>query len=152
MNRNKGAKASQRKQKTRALKLYLVVYLTAVITFFAPQTPTSSPALTRTMVIQQLEPKEYAYQTALLRYGWGKQQHKCLGALWGKESAWNFKASSPTKDYGIPQRHMRLNTQKEINDFLRSPHKQIDWGLKYISIRYKTPCKAWSFWLEKRWY
>lgn len=72
--------------------------------------------------------------------------------MWGKESAWDYTAISPTDDYGIPQRHMRHNTPKQIDAFLENPQTQIDWGLNYIKERYGSPCEAWSFWQKNRWY
>jgi hypothetical protein len=66
-----------------------------------------------------------------------KDQMKCLGLLYGKESAWNYKARSGSH-YGIPQgRSIYLKTA--------TPEQQIQWGLKYIHNRYGTPCAAWAF-------
>jgi hypothetical protein len=66
-----------------------------------------------------------------------KKQMKCLGLLYGKESAWNPNARSGSH-YGIPQgRSIYLKTAL--------PEQQIRWGLKYIHNRYGTPCKAWEF-------
>jgi hypothetical protein len=66
-----------------------------------------------------------------------KSQMKCLGLLYGKESAWNYKARLGSH-YGIPQgRSIYLKTA--------TPEQQIKWGLKYIHNRYGTPCKAWAF-------
>jgi hypothetical protein len=77
---------------------------------------------------------------------------KCLEKLWTRESHWNHRSISPTDDYGIPQRHMRKNTAKERNAFLKEPMKQIDWGLAYIEHRYGSPCKAWEHSERKGWY
>ena len=99
-----------------------------------------------------LTPKEYAYELAFSKYGWGKSEQKCLGMMWGKESAWDYTAISPTDDYGIPQRHMRNNTKEEIDAFMLNPQTQITWGLNYIEKRYSSPCGAWRFWQENRWY
>lgn len=98
------------------------------------------------------DPKAYAQQTALSRFGWGMVEQKCLRSLWGKESAWDYTAKSPTDDYGIPQRHMRNDSQKEIDNFMKSYTIQIDWGLNYIFTRYGSPCNAWKSWQVKRWY
>jgi len=152
MNRKDGLEALKRARKIRAVKLYLVVYLTAVMTLFSPQTPTQAPKAEAKTEQPSITPRDYAFNTAKSVYGWGKSEHKCLGMLWGKESAWNFNAKSPTDDYGIPQRHMRNNTQEQIADFMKSPFEQIDWGLNYIKVRYSSPCQAWQFWQEKRWY
>lgn len=105
-----------------------------------------------TVLSEMAEPKTYTRITMKTQYGWGDEQFKCLGPLWGKESAWNYEAKSPTHDYGIPQRHMRNNTQEQIKKFLDNPYVQIEWGLNYISVRYGTPCKAWEFWSKNRWY
>lgn len=99
-----------------------------------------------------LTPKEYAYELASSEYGWGKAEQKCLGMMWGKESAWDYTAISPTDDYGIPQRHMRNDTKEEIDAFMLNPQTQIAWGLNYIEKRYSSPCGAWRFWQENRWY
>jgi len=72
--------------------------------------------------------------------------------MWGKESAWNYKSSSTTKDHGIPQRHMSKNSVAEIHAFQIDPVAQINWGLKYIQSRYGSPCKAKAFWELNRWY
>lgn len=82
----------------------------------------------------------------------GKTQFDCVNKLWIKESNWNHKAVSPTHDYGIPQRHMKNKSKKEIEKFLSDPHKQIDWGLGYIAHRYGSPCQAWSHSQRKGWY
>lgn len=128
-----------------------LIFLTAIVLPLALPTPTSSVLLTKEMKLKALQPKDYATVKAA-EYGWGENQRTCLGKLWGKESAWNYKAKSPTHDYGIPQRHMRMNTNAEITDFLKSPHVQIDWGLRYISTRYGSPCAAWRFHLKNNWY
>lgn len=128
-------------------KLMLVLMLNLALA-----TPTKSVPMTEQMKIKMLQPKDYAAHQAKKIYNWGSQQHQCLRALWGKESAWNYKAKSHTQDYGIPQRHMSRNTKSEITDFLKSPHIQIDWGLSYISNRYGSPCAAWQFHLKNNWY
>ena len=65
------------------------------------------------------------------------KQMKCLGLLYGKESAWNPDAVNGSH-YGIPQgRSIYLKTAL--------PEQQIMWGLKYIDNRYGSPCNAWAF-------
>ena len=110
-------------------------------------------------VIKKVEPKEMTPDMArklakskLDDFGWSSKQWSCLSKLWGKESAWNYKAVGPTNDHGIPQRHMSKNTKKEIHAFQSDPVKQINWGLNYIDSRYSSPCGAWSFWEVNRWY
>lgn len=164
MNRKNNANGSTRRKQKWAVRFYLVGYLTFVATFLAPINPTQNPDLKAVRAqAQKLElkaqllkatenPKEMAFRIAKTDYGWGKTEHKCLGVMWGKESAWNHKAKSPTHDYGIPQRHMRNNTPKERAKFLENPLTQIEWGLNYIKVRYGSPCEAWKVWQVRRWY
>jgi hypothetical protein len=100
-------------------------------------------------VISQMPPKSYARMLVVRHFKQPDRQFKCLAHLWGKESAWNYRAKSPTHDYGIPQRHMSRNTRAQIADFMKHPHVQIDWGIGYIKHRYKTPCGALDSWLSR---
>jgi hypothetical protein len=64
------------------------------------------------------------------------KQYRCLELLWNNESRWDPRAANPKSSaYGIPQM-LRLK--------ILDPYRQIDMGLKYISHRYQTPCKAWA--------
>ncbi len=102
--------------------------------------------------MKHLEPRDYAYVQVAIK--WGKRsEYGCLARLWGKESAWNHKAQNPTSSaYGIPQ--FLDATWRAYGYKIRpkSPHVQIDAGLKYITSRYKTPCIAWRAWQRKGWY
>ena len=87
------------------------------------------------------------------------KNYKCLATLYGKESAWNYKAignlTGTHRVYGIPQGK---------SEWLRTanPYQQIDWGLRYIGHRYgytKThegmqpnTCKALNHWKRKGWH
>lgn len=66
-----------------------------------------------------------------------KYQMSCLSKLYGKESAWNWKANSGSH-WGIPQGR---------SEYLRdaTAEEQVRWGLKYIDNRYGSPCAAWNF-------
>ena len=77
------------------------------------------------------------------------KQFTCLQNLWGKESGWNPKAKNLVKSQGlnaggIPQ---LLGMSP-----LTPPTKQIVRGLRYITYRYTTPCKAWEHWQRNGWY
>ena len=89
---------------------------------------------------------------AVEEYGWDGKQFECLEALWNRESNWRWKAKSPTGDFGIPQRHMRKNSEAEIKKFLSDPIEQISWGLSYIEHRYSNPCSAKNHSDLKGWY
>jgi hypothetical protein len=157
MNRKKSVRSYTKSQKVWAVRFYLVAYFAFVLTLLAPISPTQNPYHkldeAKAEQIRTMEtPKETAFRIAETKYGWGRTEQKCLGVMWGKESAWRYKAKSPTHDYGIPQRHMSHNTQEEIDRFLENPTGQIEWGLNYIRVRYDSPCKAWEFWQKRKWY
>ena len=73
------------------------------------------------------------------------KQYKCLGKLYGKESAWNPAAKNGSH-YGIPQGKSEYLAR--VNGY-----KQIQWGLNYITHRYDgDTCKAWAHWLRYGWH
>ena len=102
---------------------------------------------------KRITSKEYA-KGQLTTKNW-----KCIAVLYGKESAWNWKAignlEGTHRVYGIPQGK---------SEWLRTanPLQQIDWGLRYIGHRYgytKThegiqpnTCKALEHWKHKGWH
>jgi len=108
-----------------------------------------SPAQKQEFLIAQMPPKTFARHLVVQHFKNPNKEFSCLKQLWGKESAWNYKAKSPSKDYGIPQRHMSKNTPEQIADFMKHPHIQITWGIGYIKSRYETPCKALHSWLSR---
>lgn len=113
------------------------------------------PVITEKVEPTRLNPEQarIVAKNKLIEYGWTKpQEWKCLNWVWGKESAWNYKATSSTNDHGIPQRNMPNHTKAEKAAFLEDAEKQIDWGLGYIQHRYSTPCKAKAFKERNGWY
>ena len=102
---------------------------------------------------KRITSKEYARGQLTVK------NYKCIATLYGKESAWNYKAvgnlEGTHRVYGIPQGK---------SEFLRTanPLEQIDWGLRYIGHRYgytmthegKQPntCKALDHWKRKGWH
>ena len=72
------------------------------------------------------------------------KQYRCLEVLWNKESRWDPRADNPKSSaFGIPQ----LLKMKELD-----PFKQIDLGLKYITHKHSTPCRALHFHNQRGWY
>jgi hypothetical protein len=87
------------------------------------------------------------------------KNYKCIAVLYGKESAWKWKAvgniGGTQQVYGIPQGK---------SEWLRTanPLEQIDWGLRYIGHRYgytrtieglqPDTCKALDHWKRKGWH
>lgn len=87
------------------------------------------------------------------KYGWGEKQYACLDDLWIKESHWNYRASNKrTGAHGIPQALPATKMDSAGTDWRTNPVTQISWGLRYIEVRYETPCKAWAKFKRSNWY
>ena len=86
-------------------------------------------------------------------YQWGDDQYKCLNRLWTKESHWNYKAHNYRSGaHGIAQALPAVKMEVISSDWRTNPVTQIRWGLRYIDIRYETPCDAWAKWRSHRYY
>jgi len=90
--------------------------------------------------VQYVDYRTYAFYLL----DWNKKQHKCLGLLYGKESAWNPDARNGSH-YGIPQGRSTYLARVD-------GYKQIQWGLNYIGHRYGEPCIAWQHFQDKGWH
>jgi hypothetical protein len=78
-------------------------------------------------------------------YKWSPAQVQCLDTLWNKESHWNFQAHNYRSGaHGIPQALPADKMEVIAMDWRTNPITQIKWGLRYISVRYGTPCAALS--------
>jgi hypothetical protein len=87
------------------------------------------------------------------KYGWGDKQYACLDELWIKESNWNYRASNKQSGaHGIPQALPATKMDSAGTDWRTNPVTQISWGLRYIEVRYETPCKAWAKFKRSNWY
>ena len=76
-------------------------------------------------------------------YKWSSPQVDCLVSLWNLESHWNFKAHNRHSGaHGIPQALPADKMEVIAMDWRTNPITQIKWGLRYISVRYGTPCAA----------
>jgi len=86
-------------------------------------------------------------------YAWDEDEFKCLNRLWTKESHWNYKAhNSRSGAHGIPQALPAIKMEVISDDWRTNPVTQIRWGLRYIDIRYETPCGAWAKFKRSRYY
>ena len=86
-------------------------------------------------------------------YKWSEYQFGCLNKLWTKESHWNYRASNRKSGaHGIPQALPAVKMDVVADDWRTNPVTQIRWGLRYIDIRYETPCRAWSKFQRSRYY
>jgi hypothetical protein len=89
--------------------------------------------------------KKVAKSILMDEYGFAEKEYKCLNQLWTKESNWNYKARNKKSGaHGIPQALPASKMNVVSTDWRTNPVTQIRWGLRYISIRYETPCKALS--------
>ena len=87
------------------------------------------------------------------KYGWGDGQYECLDSLWTKESNWNYRSSNNRSGaHGIPQALPATKMEVIGTDWRTNPVTQISWGLRYIDIRYDTPCKAWAKFKRSKYY
>jgi hypothetical protein len=89
--------------------------------------------------------RKLAKDYASVGYGWQGREWKCLESLWTSESRFDHYAKNQqgSSAFGIAQ----LLGEKD-----RRPEYQILRGLKYISKRYDTPCRAYKFFLKNNYY
>ena len=86
-------------------------------------------------------------------YSWGGDQYTCLNRLWTKESHWNYKAHNYRSGaHGIAQALPASKMEIIGTDWRTNPVTQIRWGLRYIDIRYESPCKAWAKFKRSHYY
>ncbi len=91
-------------------------------------------------------PKQYVSykEYALHLLGYNYKEYKCLSILYGKESAWNPKATNGSH-YGIPQ-----GRSEWLKD--QDGYTQVRWGLDYIGHRYGEPCIALDHFRRFNWH
>ena len=94
-----------------------------------------------------------AKDLVLNKFGWSASQFSCLNKLWTKESNWRYQARNKTSGaHGIAQALPATKMEVIGTDWRTNPVTQINWGLKYISERYETPCLALRKHNRSRWY
>ena len=102
---------------------------------------------------EELGAKRVAKAIMNTEYSWGDEQYSCLNRLWTKESNWNYKARNKrTGAHGIPQALPANRMEIISSDWRKNPVTQMRWGLRYIDIRYETPCKAWAKFKRSKYY
>jgi hypothetical protein len=72
------------------------------------------------------------------------KEFQCFNKIITKESRWNYLAKNGSH-FGLGQ--MRSKHYRDLD-----PFRQIDATLRYVSIRYQTPCKAWAFHQDRNYY
>ena len=83
--------------------------------------------------------KLYAH-SRLLDY----REFQCFNKIITKESRWSYTAKNGSH-YGLGQ--MRSKHYRDLD-----PYRQIDATIRYVTIRYQTPCKAWAFHQDRGYY
>lgn len=94
---------------------------------------------------------------AASRYGWTGREWVCTYEIGNHESGWDEHAwnrqsgaSDPADDpygaYGIPQSHPPSKLASAGADWRTNPVTQIAWFLRYLKVRWGTPCAAWAHW------
>ena len=97
--------------------------------------------------------KKVARSILMDEYGFSEKEYKCLNQLWTKENNWNYKSRNKKSGaHGIPQALPASKMNVVSTDWRTNPVTQIRWGLRYISIRYETPCKALAKHKRSNWY
>ena len=97
--------------------------------------------------------KKVAKSILIDEYGFNERQYNCLNELWTQESNWNYKSRNKVSGaHGIPQALPASKMNIISTDWRTNPVTHIRWGLRYISIRYETPCKAWAKHKRSNWY
>ncbi|MBU6314489.1 MAG: transglycosylase SLT domain-containing protein [Actinomycetales bacterium] len=105
------------------------------------------------MARTQIGAKKVAQVILTQEYGFDDSQFSCLNSLWTKESHWNYKAHNYRSGaHGIAQALPAEKMSVIATDWRTNPVTQIRWGIRYITMRYDTPCKAWSKWKSHRYY
>lgn len=82
----------------------------------------------------------------------GARQWGCLDRLGHFESGWRVRAGNPDGSYGIFQASPASKMRRYGADYLTSAMTQTRFGIAYANARYGSPCQAWSFWQQHRWW
>jgi hypothetical protein len=72
------------------------------------------------------------------------KEFQCFNRIITKESRWSYVARNGS--------HWGLGQMRSKHYGTLDPFRQIDATIKYITVRYETPCKAWAFHIKRNWY
>jgi hypothetical protein len=97
----------------------------------------ANPAVAASYSIDHL--KLYAH-SRILNYN----EFQCFHKIITKESRWSYTARNGSH-YGLGQ--MRSKHYRDLD-----PYRQIDATIVYVTKRYQTSCKAWTFHMKHGWY
>ena len=104
-------------------------------------------AVTSTMAIHEANAANYSIDhlklyahSRLLDY----KEFQCFNKIITKESRWSYTARNGSH-YGLGQ--MKSKHYRDLD-----PFRQLDATIRYVTIRYQTPCKAWAFHQKNNWF
>jgi len=118
------------------LTMILVLVGTHEVTHLDPRKATQM-SRTKATWEEKNENRERAKTYAWVAFGWRGREWLCLHDLWTRESRFDHFAQNPRSSaFGIAQM---------LGERSRDPELQILRGLRYISERYGTPCKAYRY-------
>ena len=132
LDKNEVLSNNLEKKKINKKRLQLLVLITSLIATIG-----ASPANAANYSIDHL--KVYAH-SRLLDYN----EFQCFNKIITKESRWSYLARNGSH-FGLGQ--MRSKHYRDLD-----PYRQIDASLRYITVRYQTPCKAWAFHQDRGYY
>jgi hypothetical protein len=72
------------------------------------------------------------------------KEFQCFNKIITKESRWSYTAKNGSH-FGLGQ--MRSKHYRDLD-----PFRQIDATIKYITVRYQSPCNAWAFHQQRNYY
>ena len=90
--------------------------------------------------------RKIAKDYASAGFGWKGKEWECLLSLWTGES--RFDNYAYPKDKNGKPRSSAYGIAQLLGEKDHRSEYQILRGLKYISKRYGTPCRAYKFWLN----
>ena len=111
----------------------------------------NAPRLTQAQMLRALPPKEFA--KVKVKTQWVKaKEYICLVELWNRESHWNpLSHNKSSGAFGIaqfmPDTWAHYHYVKTTDAYI-----QVEAGLRYITKRYNSPCKALAFHDRMGWY
>ena len=127
--------------KSKVLVIALVVGL-----YNLTSSQAATPLMMTVAMKAQLNPKGYAKIKVIDQWN-SKREYACLEKLWEHESHWNPKAHNKSSGaFGIAQFMPATWGNYNFPYKPKAATIQITAGLRYITKRYGSPCKAWNFW------
>jgi len=72
------------------------------------------------------------------------KEFQCFNKIITQESRWSYTARNGSH-YGLGQ--MRSTYYRDLD-----PFRQVDATIRYVTKRYQTPCKAWTFHMKHGYY